>query len=381
VIISVYFFKKSDFSNSFLLKNSQRKRDVLDEEKLKSEIGQMILVGFRGTNISEDSPIAQKIKSLNLGGVILFDYDNPSKSFPRNIENPTQVAKLINSLQSFAQTPLFIAVDAEGGTINRLKAKYGFVDFPSAQKLGTQDNLLKTKQVAEDLGKELHQLGFNLDFAPVVDVNINTQNPIIGRLERSFSSDPQKVIDQALVFIEGLHKNNIISVIKHFPGHGSSQNDSHLDMADVTKTYQEKELLPFQKIIQNNQADMVMTAHIVNKNIDSLYPATLSSIFLHDILRDQLGFYGVIISDDMQMGAIVKNYGFKDALIRSINAGCNLLIFSNNGDIYNENVASDASDIIFQAVKDGKIPKEKIDESFSKILEIKKKFKIINYNI
>ncbi|MFA5742481.1 MAG: beta-N-acetylhexosaminidase [Candidatus Paceibacterota bacterium] len=356
-------------------KNQNQNKD--QDEALKEKIGQMLIVGFRGTKIAAKSVIGDQIKNLNLGGVVLFDYDNPSKSFPRNITSPAQTKQLITDLQSFSLTPLFIAVDAEGGLVNRLKEKYGFIDLPSAQTLGEQNDLAKTQQTASELGKELKQLGFNIDLAPVVDVNINPQNPIIGKMERSFSDDPEKVASQALAFIDGLHENNIISVIKHFPGHGSSQNDSHLGLVDVTKTYQQKELIPFQKIIEQNQADMVMTAHIMDTSIDPDYPATLSPLFLQNILRNKLGYQGVIFSDDMQMGAITKNYGFEDALVRAINAGCDLIGLSNNNDSYDENIASETIDIIAKAVKDGRISEKTIDGSYNRIMNLKKKFEMI----
>lgn len=353
-------------------------REEPDQDKvLKEKIGQMLIVGFRGTKIADNYAIGGQIKNLNLGGVILFDYDNPSKSSPRNITGPAQTKELISGLQSFSDIPLFVSVDAEGGLINRLKTKYGFADFPSAQDLGEKNDLNLTEQTADELGRELKGLGFNVNFAPDVDVNVNPDNPVIGGLERSFSGDPDEVASQAIAFIKGLHSNNIISAIKHFPGHGSSQNDSHLGLVDVTKTYQQKELLPFQKIIEQNQADMVMTAHIINTSIDPDYPATLSPLFLQNILRKQLGYKGVIVSDDMQMGAIAKNYGFEDAFIRSINASCDLLILSNNNNSYDENIASKAIDVIFEAAKDGRITAETINNSYNRILDLKKKFGLI----
>ena len=350
---------------------------INQDEILREKIGQMLIIGFRGTKIATKSIIGDQIKNLNLGGVILFDYDNPSKSFPRNITSPTQIKELITGLQSFSNIPLFISVDAEGGLVNRLKAKYGFIDFPSAQNLGDKNDLSFTEKTANELGQELKGLGFNMDFAPDADVNVNPDNPAIGRLERSFSSDPDEVASQAIAFIKGLHLDNIISAIKHFPGHGSSQSDSHLGLVDVTKTYQQKELIPFQKIIEQDQADMVMTAHIMNTSIDPDYPATLSPLFLQNILRKQLGYKGVIVSDDMQMGAITKNYGFKDAIIKAINAGCDLLILSNNNDSYDEKIASKTIDIIFEAVKDGQIAEKTINESCNRILDLKKKFGLI----
>ena len=191
-----------------------------------------------------------------------------------------------------------------------------------------------------------------------------------------FSGNPEKVVEQSRAFIDAHSEEKIITCIKHFPGHGSSQDDSHLGMVDVTNTYQDKELIPFEKIIEQKKANMVMTAHIINKNIDPKYPATLSSLFIQNILREKLGFDGVIVSDDMQMGAITEHYGFDDAIIRAINAGCDLLIISNNGKIYDEKAVYNARDIIFQAVKQGKISRERITESYSRILILKKQFDI-----
>ncbi|MFA6337055.1 MAG: glycoside hydrolase family 3 protein [Candidatus Paceibacterota bacterium] len=367
--------KEQNSSNPEEQNNGNSKEDK--DDVLKKKIGQMLIVGFRGSKIAEKSTIGGQIESLNLGGVILFDYDNPSKSFPMNIINPEQTKTLISGLQSFSDVPLFVSIDAEGGLINRLKEKYGFTDFPSAQYLGEKNDPALTEQTANDLGRELKNLGFNLNFAPDADVNINPDNPVIGKLERSFSNDPEKTAKQAIAFIKGLHKNDIISAIKHFPGHGSSKNDSHLGLTDVTKTYRQEELIPFQRIIEQGYADMVMTAHIMNKTVDENYPATLSPLFLQDILRKQLGFQGVIISDDMQMGAIAKNYGFQESVIKSINAGCDVLILSNNNDNYDKDIAPKARDIIFEAVKNGEIKEETINNSYLRIMNLKKKFGLI----
>jgi len=347
-------------------------KDKINDTQLKAKIGQMLIIGFRGTEINENSYIIKTINDLNIGGVILFDYDIPSKSRTRNITSPEQTKKLIQDIKSFTNNRLFISVDAEGGLINRLKPSLGFIEIPSAQEMG-QKTLEKTKQISESLSRQLKDLGFNLNFAPVIDVNVNPENPVIGGLERSFSEDPEIVSEQAKAFIQGQHTNNILTAIKHFPGHGSSQNDSHLGMTDITKTYQQKELIPYKNLIDTGIVDMVMTAHIINKNIDTDYPATLSSLFLQNILRNQLNFKGAIVSDDMQMGAITKHYGFEEALIRAINAGCNLLIISNNGSEYNEQAPYNAVEIIFNAVKSGQISEEKINFSLQKIQNLKTK--------
>ena len=345
------------------------------ELELQKKIGQMLIVGFRGTEIDRMSYISKTINNFNLGGVILFDKDNPSWTFPRNITDYDQTKKLISDINKYSNHSLFISVDAEGGYINRLKEKYGFKNIPSAEQLG-KGTAEETKNQANSLGQELKDLGFNMNFAPVVDVNINPDNPVIGYLERSFSNDPEKVYEHATSFINGLHENNIITAIKHFPGHGSSTADSHLGIVDVTSTYKEDELIPYQKLIQNGYSDMVMTAHIINTNIDSIYPSTLSPLFIKNILRDQLGFKGVIVSDDMQMGAIVNNYGFDESIVRAINAGCDMLIISNNGTTYDENAPHKAIEAIYKAIKNGEISEQQINDSYNRIQELKQKYGI-----
>ncbi|MEA2112556.1 MAG: beta-N-acetylhexosaminidase [Patescibacteria group bacterium] len=354
------------------LANSQK----ITDEQLLEKIGQMLFIGFEGTEISEDSYITQAMQDINIGGIILFDYNVPSKNLPKNIVSQDQTKKLISDLQKFSPTPLFIAVDAEGGYVNRLKTKYGFMEIPSAEEMG-KESFEKTQQVSIDLSSQFVDLGLNVNFAPVVDVNINPDNPVIGGIERSFSTNPEKITSHAKAFIEGHHENNIITAIKHFPGHGSSQDDSHKGMADVTDTYKEKELIPYQELIKDGIVDMVMTAHIINRNIDPNYPATLSPYFIKDILREQLGFDGVVISDDMQMGAITEYYGFAESIVLAINAGCDMLIISNNNQTYNEQAPYDARQIIFDAVKNKKITINKILETNERITSLKKEYGII----
>jgi beta-N-acetylhexosaminidase len=320
--------------------------------------------------------ITQTLKDMNLGGVILFDKDVPSNGeIERNIINPDQTKKLISDLKEI-RNDIFVAVDAEGGNVNRLKEEYGFIPIPSAEEMG-KSSVKQTEEYGLLLGQQLSELGFNLNFAPVVDVNVNPENPVIGQLERSFSDDPENVYSYAKSFIEGLHQSNIIPAIKHFPGHGSSTNDSHLGIVDVTNTYKEEELLPYKLLIEDGYNDMVMTAHIINKNIDENYPATLSPLFLQNILREELNFKGVIVSDDMQMRAIIDHYGFEEGLIMAINAGCNLLILSNNGTgEYDELIPYKAVDVIVDGVKNNLISVDQINQSYNRIQFLKK-----NYNI
>jgi len=355
-----------------LLNKEEVQAPTIDEK-----IGEMLILGFRGLKVNDSSKIIQDINKYNIGGIIVFDYDVPSKTWSRNIESPEQTKKLVNDIKSLTNENLFIAVDSEGGYVNRLKTKYGFINIESALKMGEREASETFTQVSQ-LGAELKDLGFNLNFAPVVDVNINPDNPVIGYLERSFSDDPIKVYEHASSFIDAMHEYNITTAIKHFPGHGSSQDDSHLGLVDVTSTYnKEIELLPYKELIASNKLDMIMTAHVINTNIDSENPATLSSIFLQDILRNELGYNGIIVSDDMQMGAIVDNFGQEEAIIKAINAGCDLLIFSNNNKEYDENIAEKAVNIIKKALEENKISEERINESYNRIIELKQKYGIL----
>lgn len=345
-----------------------------EDKELRNKIEQMLIIGFRGTTATPY--ITQTIRDLNVGGIILFDRDVPSSGeLERNIVNPEQTKELISQLNELS-SDMFIAVDAEGGHVNRLKDRYGFTNIPSAFEMGKLSTE-QTKDYGVFLGQQLSELGFNLNFAPVVDVNINPQNPVIGSLERSFSANPEEVYSHATAFIEGLHQNNIVTAIKHFPGHGSSEDDSHLGMADITDTYKDEELLPYKMIIGDGYNDMVMTAHIMNRNIDENYPATLSPLFIQNILREEIGFDGVIISDDMQMGAIVDHYGFDEGIIMAINAGCDLLILSNNGlEGYDELAPYKAVDAILSAVKNNLITEERINQSYDRIQSLKESYGI-----
>ncbi len=376
-------FLQINFAGNEKLKSQSDRESVsppsLSDEELKRKIGQMIMIGFRGIEVDKDSEIVKIIRDLNIGGVVLYDYDVPSHSFPRNIVDFKQTKRLISDLQKYATVPLFIAVDAEGGKINRLKPKYGFLEILSPKELGKIDKEEITRKEAEKLAKELAELGFNMNFAPVVDLEINSQNPIIAKFERSFSSNPQKVIQHARIFIETFKDYNIIPVIKHFPGHGSSTQDSHLGMVDVTQTWRKEELLPYKVFAQEKIIDAIMTAHIFNRKIDEKYPTTLSEKFLNDLLRKKIGFDGIIISDDLQMDAIAKHFGLEEAIIQAINAGVDILLLSNNSPSgYDKDLAYKVHQIIFNATKEGKIPINRILKSSSRVQSLKQKYNIIS---
>ncbi len=342
------------------------------EVSLDVKIGQMLMVGFRGLEVSDDSPIVQDIRDRHLGGVVLFDYDVPTRSPVRNVESPTQVTALVKALQSASATPLLVAIDYEGGIITRLKEKYGFPPTVSHQYLGEVNDLRFTHQEAARMAKTLAELGINLNLAPVVDVNTNPDNPIIAKYERSFSADPEIVTQQALEFIEAHHEQGVLCTLKHFPGHGSSTGDSHLGVVDVTDTWSRIELEPYANIIEAGQADAIMTAHVFNANLDPEYPATLSRPTITGILREELGYDGVVISDDMQMGAIADHYGFEIAIQKSIEAGVDILAIANNS-VYEEDIAARTVALIKRLVQDGRTDEARINESYQRIRQLKSK--------
>ncbi len=342
------------------------------DKELEKQIGQMLLIGFRGFEVTEQSPVVGDINAGRIGGVILFDRDVALNSNERNIRSPEQVRDLIASLQNYADTPLFIAVDQEGGRVARLKPDYGFPETVSQQYLGEIDDVEITRFYAEQTALALFDAGFNVNFAPVVDLNVNPDNPVIGKIERSFSADPETVSKHSLVVIDSHHDYKIGCALKHFPGHGSSKGDSHQGFTDVTDTWSETELEPFENIIALGKADFVMTAHIFNEHLDRQYPATLSKNVMTGILRESLGFEGVIVSDDMNMKAITDHFGLEEAIFLSIDAGVDVLIFANNL-TYDEDIAVKALDIILNLVHEGKISRQRIGESYSRIMDMKKR--------
>lgn len=338
---------------------------------LRKKIGQMLIVGFRGIELTSDNHIVSDIQQLNIGGVILFDYDGPSKTYNRNIINPNQLKELSNDLRKLSEEKLIISIDQEGGMVNRLKHQYGFPFFISAQKLGLLNNRDSTEYYAHLTALTLKDMGININFAPCVDLNINPQCPIIGLKERSFSSDTSIVINNAFWWLEKQQSLGVIGCIKHFPGHGSSSVDTHLGIADITNTWNEVELVPYKELLKKGNIHMIMTSHIYNANFDAEYPATMSKAILTGILREKLKYEGVIITDDLAMGAMVHNYSLEEILEKSINAGADLLCLSNNGETYDSEIAQKAIDIIFNLVKTGKIEKERIETSYNRIKKIK----------
>jgi beta-N-acetylhexosaminidase len=365
-------------------------RDHRNKE-LDRMVGQMILVGFRGKT-SDDiavQELARNIKEGRVGGVILFSVDvargreygmtdaafrTATKS--RNIVNVDQVRELNEYLSAAARRgrrpSLFISIDQEGGRVARLGPEHGF-DFamPSARELAAMRTPEQVGEMYYELGANLRKLGFNLNFAPVVDVDVNPDSPAIGRMGRSFSNDPQRVAEYARAAAQGLSRAGIIYSYKHFPGHGSASGDTHVTAVDITGTWDALELEPYRALAHTGMPGMVMTAHVTHTAKDENFPASMSEKIIGGILRDDIGYDGVVISDDLQMGAIYQHFGLREALKRSILAGNDIMLLGNNLK-HVENLGRVAHEEIVDLVRTNEIPRAKIKESYRRIMELKK---------
>lgn len=352
--------------------NAQTPEYSTEELSLRHDIGEMLLVGFRGTELNDTCHIVRDIRDYGIGGVILFEYDAPSGSRPRNITSPEQLRRLCGALQSVAEEKLLIGIDQEGGRVTRLKSNYGFPAFASAQKTASDGND-SVRYYARLTASTLRDLGINLNFAPCVDVNINPSCPVIGKLERSFSKNSRRVAECAAIWVEEQQRQGVTACLKHFPGHGSSKADTHKGLADVTDSWRPAELDPYRTLISSNDIRMVMTTHVFNAQIDSLLPATLSARTLKGLLRDSLHFGGVIITDDLAMGAMTQQYEYAEMLRHTILAGADMLCLSNNGKEYDADIVPKTIDLIFSMVQRGDVPAERIRESAARLRALKQK--------
>ncbi len=339
---------------------------------LEHKIGQMLMVGFHGTSAPANSQVCKDIKRYNVGAVILFDYNPVNKNKPKNIATKKQLTTLTKELQECSKNgKLLIAVDQEGGRVQRLKSKYGFRgNFPKASDVAKM-NESQIYSTYKKMSSELKEVGINYNLAPVVDLDINKKNHVIHGLGRSYGSNPENVAEYAKVFIEAMHENDVLTSIKHFPGHGSSEGDTHKGFVDITNLWDEKELVPYERL--NGVADTVMVAHVFNKILDDKYPATLSSKTVNDLLRNKLDFNGVVITDDLQMGAISKKYKLRETLKLAINAGNDILLIGNQLDPRKVVTTKKLVDIIVELVKSSKVKEQSINDSYNRIQKLKEK--------
>jgi beta-N-acetylhexosaminidase len=338
---------------------------------LRRKIGQMVMVTFIGDSLEKSSASLDTMKSdlANgfVGGTIMFTWSN-------NLKKPQQITHLTSELQRRTSIPLLIATDEEGGQVARLSGSNGFAATPSAYQMGTVTNSeASTRSTASTMAGWFAQTGINVNLAPVVDVNVNPTSPAIGALGRSFSSNPVTVASHAGWFIDEFRKKNLLTTLKHFPGHGSAKTDSHLGLVDITKTWADSELTPYRQLLGAGVVDLIMTAHVFNANLDSVYPATLSRKIVTGLLRQSLGYQGVVVSDEMSMQAIVNYYGFDEAILLAIEAGIDILLYNKNIDSAGFSLSRHVVDLIDRKVQDGTIAASRIDESYNRIMALKQR--------
>ncbi len=327
---------------------------------LKNLVGQMFLVGFNGYTVP---PAFKKaITEYGLGSVIYFK---------QNIQSPAQVAELSNELQFSCRPkdapPLFISVDQEGGRVARLLSP--FTKFPPQENLGVLGSPKIGFEFGQILARECKAVGINIDFAPVVDVNSNPSNPIIG--DRAFSADPEVCGKMGSAVCRGIQKMGVLAVAKHFPGHGDTTEDSHLTLPKVDRSYDELnelELIPFRRVIRSRVGG-VMTAHILNPQLDPDYPATMSKPTI-DLLRNDLRFNRIIFSDDMEMKAVSENYGEEEAAVLAVKAGCDILIYRG----VEKGFPIGAYEAIIKAVEKKEIPLSLIEKAVARVQEGKQQY-------
>lgn len=337
--------------------------EMLNQMTLEEKIGQMMFAGVAGTALQQET--SSLIHDFKVGGMILYG---------NNLETTTQSVNLVNDLMKANadnRLPLFIGTDQEGGNVVRLPR--ALTNFPTNQKIGAINEARFSYEIGSLLGEQLKAFGFNLDFAPVLDVNSNPKNPVIG--DRSFSNNPQIVSELGIQTMKGLASQQVIPVIKHFPGHGDTSVDSHLALPKVEKSLKdlnETELIPFKAAIESG-ADVVMVAHILLPKIDQNYPSSMSKEVITGILREQIGFDGVVMTDDMTMGAIANHYNMGQAAVAAVKAGNDIVLMAHGF----SNVTS-AIEAIKAAVNNGEISEAQINESVRRIIHLKQKYQLVN---
>ena len=330
---------------------------------LLPRLGDLLLVGFHGTTHEGNADLERLLCEHRVGGVVLFG---------RNVIDPAQVARLTRATAERARQcagrPLFVVADAEGGRVMRLRPSAGFTPTLSHQELGSGNDLALTELEARRIGGLLRDAGIGWDLAPVVDVGYNPANPVIVGAGRSFGDDPAHVIAHARAYLAGMRAAGIFTTLKHFPGHGSSFADSHLGFVDVSDTARATlELAPYRALMAEGVVDGVMTAHVFNRRLDGRYPATLSRATISGLLRRELGWAGVVVSDDLRMGAIEQHYGLDEAVVRALDAGVDLLIIADDRLPDRRSGAHVALGAIRAALTDGRLPPELIESALRRI--------------
>ncbi|WP_438317921.1 beta-N-acetylhexosaminidase [Sporosarcina sp. FA9] len=347
-------------------KAESKQEKVLGGMTLDEKVGQLVIAGIDGTDINAAS--RQLIEQQKIGGVIFYS---------NNAETPDQTVQFVNSLKDANKSnrlPMFFSIDQEGGRVSRLPKQVA--KLPTSAEIGKVNDPQYALNIGRTLGMQLTQFGFNMNFAPVLDVNSNSNNPVIG--DRSFSSSPEVVSSLGVETMKGIEEENVIPVVKHFPGHGDTSVDSHLELPMVNKTIEELEqleLIPFKNAIEAN-ADVIMIAHILLPKLDEISPASMSEPIITNLLRNELGFKGVIMTDDLTMKAITNHYGIAHAAVQSFKSGTDILLVAHDPA---KTIA--VIEALKAAVASEEISESRIDESVARIIALKEKYELVDQTI
>jgi beta-N-acetylhexosaminidase len=330
--------------------------------QLQKKIGQMIMVSVPGTRLNTQKQTL--LKAGWIGGVILFS---------QNIETKKQLKQYIAQLQNNAPTPLFVALDQEGGAVRRLKEAQGFQRLPSLAALGQTKSPDLAYRFGILSGRQLREVGANLNLAPVVDLDHGVGDTIIAKYRRSLGSDPAMVANLARQIVRGMRAENIIATAKHFPSETASSSNPHRQMAVADVPLQEleaRDMAPYRALIADHNLDAVMLSHVIYKNVDPYFPASLSSEMIQTLLRRQLGYQGLVISDDLRMDAIKQYYPLNVSVVQAVNAGVDVLLVT-------DNLERRVMDALVLAVESGKVPMKTIDVAYARIMATKAKYGIL----
>lgn len=358
--------KETDVTNSPITEPPKKEEIVLskveetiDQMTLEEKVGQLLVIGVEGTSFS--SEMDNLIRNYHVGGVIIMG---------RNVATTNEMLQLINGIKKANEhnkIPLFLSVDEEGGRVSRLPV--GIPKLPTSAQIGKLNDESVSYRAGTYLAGVLNEFGYNMNFAPVLDVNSNPRNPVIGN--RSFGSDPYQVAKLGISTMHGMMDNGIIPVVKHFPGHGDTVVDSHKALPKVETTLEalrNVELVPFQKAIEEG-ADAVMVAHILFPALDPDYPSSMSKAIITGLLRNEMKFEGVIITDDLTMGAIANDYTIPEAAVQSFIAGSDQLLV-----VRDYEVQLNTLNAFIKAIETGEITEERLNESVKRILTLKEKY-------
>jgi beta-N-acetylhexosaminidase len=337
-------------------------------QTIEQMAGQMIIMGFQGDDASDKSvkAIAAEIASGGLGGVMYL------KPNVKSLEAVTAMNALF--LRSSPDLPPFITLDQEGGAVERLTKAVGFKELPNAATIADNNSPAEAQAIYADMARKVAALGFSVNFGPVADLNVNPNNQVIAKFGRAYGKSADTVAAYDEAFVEAHHEAGLITSLKHFPGHGSSTADSHEGFVDISSTWSPKELEPYKILFGDGYADMVMVGHLYHKDYagqgNGKLPASLSPEWITGVLREQLGFRGVVVSDDLEMGAIRKIYNLHETVVQAVRAGTDVLLFSNtvtsSGELADKVrgilVSEAESDPAFQAL---------IEASYARIVALK----------